>query len=91
MFKHVGLTAQEITDLGSEQAQQARSQNQHPTPEMIARDQQQKGCAREFVQRLQQSGLAGFIPTDESRDALQWNPIAVVDVTEVLHAVADRL
>jgi len=42
MFKHVGLTAQETTDLGSEQAQQARSQNQHPTPEMIARDQQQK-------------------------------------------------
>jgi energy-coupling factor transporter ATP-binding protein EcfA2 len=42
MFKHVGLTAQEITDLGREQAQQARAQNQQPSPEMIARDHQQK-------------------------------------------------
>ena len=42
MFKHVGLTAQEITDLGREQAQQARAQNQQPTAEMIAQDQRQK-------------------------------------------------
>ncbi len=42
MFKHVGLTAKEIAELGREQAQQARSQNQQPTDEMIARDQQQK-------------------------------------------------
>ncbi len=42
MFKHVGLTAQEITDLGREEAQKARAQNQQPTPEMIAQDQQNK-------------------------------------------------
>jgi energy-coupling factor transporter ATP-binding protein EcfA2 len=42
MFKHVGLTAQEITDLGREQAQQARAQNQQPTAEVIAQDQQKK-------------------------------------------------
>jgi hypothetical protein len=42
MFKHVGLTAQEIRDLGIEQAQQARAQKQEVTAEMIAQDQQQK-------------------------------------------------
>jgi predicted ATP-dependent endonuclease of OLD family len=42
MFKHVGLTAQEITDLGREQAQEARAQKQEPTPEMIAEDQRRK-------------------------------------------------
>lgn len=42
MFKHVKLTAQEIADLGREQAQQARAQNQQPTEEMIARDQEHK-------------------------------------------------
>jgi predicted ATP-dependent endonuclease of OLD family len=42
MFKHVGLTAQEITDLGREQAQEARAQKQQPTPEMIAQDQEKK-------------------------------------------------
>lgn len=42
MFKHVSLTAQEIAELGNEQAQQARAQNQQVTPAMIAHDQQQK-------------------------------------------------
>lgn len=42
MFKHVGLSAQEITDLGREQTQQVRAQNQQPTAEMIAQDQQRK-------------------------------------------------
>jgi len=42
MFKHVGLTAEEITTLGTEKAQQARNQGQEPTVEMIAQDQQQK-------------------------------------------------
>ena len=42
MFKHVGLTAQEITDLGREQAQQPRAQGQQPSPEVIAQDQQKK-------------------------------------------------
>lgn len=42
MFKHVGLTAQEITDLGREQAQDARTKNQQVTAEMIAADQQYK-------------------------------------------------
>ena len=42
MFKHVGLTAQEITTLGAEKAQQARIQGQQPTDEMIAHDQRQK-------------------------------------------------
>jgi hypothetical protein len=37
MFKHVGLTAQEITDLGRERAQQELAQGKTPTPEMIAR------------------------------------------------------
>jgi energy-coupling factor transporter ATP-binding protein EcfA2 len=42
MFKHVGLTAQEITDLGREQAQQARAEKKQPTAEMIAQDQEKK-------------------------------------------------
>lgn len=42
MFKHVGLTAQEIAALGQERAQQARAHNQHVTPEMIAQDQERK-------------------------------------------------
>ena len=42
MFKHVGLSAEEIADLGQEQAQQARAQNQQPSEEIIAQDQQRK-------------------------------------------------
>ena len=42
MFKHVRLTAKEIADLGKEKAQQALTQNQQPTDDMIAQDQQQK-------------------------------------------------
>jgi hypothetical protein len=42
MFKHVRLTAQEIADLGREQAQQARVQNQKPTADIIAQDQERK-------------------------------------------------
>jgi hypothetical protein len=42
MFKHVGLTAQEIRDLGREQAEQARAGNHEVTPEMIAQDQTNK-------------------------------------------------
>jgi hypothetical protein len=42
MFKHVGLTAQEIRDLGIEQAQQASTQGHQPAAEIIAKDQQQK-------------------------------------------------
>jgi energy-coupling factor transporter ATP-binding protein EcfA2 len=39
MFKHVNVTAQEIAELGREQA---RGPNQPPTPETIAKDQQKK-------------------------------------------------
>lgn len=42
MFKHVNLTVQEIAELGHERAQQARAQNQKPTDEMIAQDQEHK-------------------------------------------------
>jgi predicted ATP-dependent endonuclease of OLD family len=42
MFKHVGLTAQEIAELGQEQAHQVRAQNQQPTAETIEKDQQRK-------------------------------------------------
>jgi predicted ATP-dependent endonuclease of OLD family len=42
MFKHVGLTAQEIRDLGLERAQEARAQGQEVTSDIIAQDQQQK-------------------------------------------------
>ena len=42
MFKHVGLTANEIAKLGTERAQQARHQGQQPTADMIEQDQRQK-------------------------------------------------
>jgi len=42
MFKHVGLTAQEIANLGVERAQQERVQNREPTAEMIKEDQERK-------------------------------------------------
>ena len=42
MFKHVGLTAQEIADLGRESAQQARHQGQQVTDNMITQDQEKK-------------------------------------------------
>lgn len=42
MFKHVRLAAREIAELGREQAQQVRAQNQQPTDETIEQDQQRK-------------------------------------------------
>lgn len=42
MFKHVGLTAKEIAELGLEEAQQERAQNRQPNAETIAQDQQRK-------------------------------------------------
>ena len=42
MFKHVQLTAQEISDLGREEAQEARFAGQDVTPEMTGRDQERK-------------------------------------------------
>lgn len=42
MFKHVELPAQEIADLGREEAAEARATGQQLTGEMIARDQQRK-------------------------------------------------
>lgn len=42
MFKHVRLTAKEITELGVERAQQERTQNREPSAEMIKQDQQRK-------------------------------------------------
>ncbi|MYA07535.1 MAG: AAA family ATPase [Holophagales bacterium] len=42
MFKHVELTAQEISDLGREEVAEARAAGQPLTGEMIARDQQRK-------------------------------------------------
>jgi predicted ATPase len=42
MFKHVGLTAQEIAELGQERVQQARAQNQNVTADMIAQDHERK-------------------------------------------------
>lgn len=42
MFKHVGLTAQEIAELGRESAQQARNQGQQVTDSMITQDQEKK-------------------------------------------------
>jgi predicted ATPase len=42
MFKHVKLTAQEIAELGQEQALHAYRHNQEPTAEMIAEDQKRK-------------------------------------------------
>jgi predicted ATPase len=42
MFRHVGLSADEILALGRESSQQARSQNQQPTETMIREDQRKK-------------------------------------------------
>lgn len=42
MFKHVQLTAKEISDLGREEAEEAKVAGQPGTPEMIARDQERK-------------------------------------------------
>jgi hypothetical protein len=42
MFKHVGLSAQEIMDLGREEAAEAKQANQNITSEMIASDLQRK-------------------------------------------------
>ena len=42
MFSHVGLTAQEISDLGQEDAEKAKAENQQVTQEIIARDQERK-------------------------------------------------
>lgn len=42
IFKYGKLTAQEIADLGREQAQQARAQNQTPSDQIIAEDQGRK-------------------------------------------------
>ncbi len=42
MFKHVELSAQEISDLGREEASEARAVGQEVTAEVIARDQRRK-------------------------------------------------
>ena len=42
MFKHVQLTAQEISDLGREGAEEARISRNQVTPEIIAQDQERK-------------------------------------------------
>ena len=42
MFKHVQLTAQEISDLGREEAEKASAAGQPVTGEMIKRDQERK-------------------------------------------------
>jgi predicted ATP-dependent endonuclease of OLD family len=42
MFKHVGLSAKEIAELGREEATEARNAKQQITNEMIARDQGRK-------------------------------------------------
>ena len=42
MFKHVGLNPNEIAELGNEEAQNSRRNNQQPTPEIIARDHRRK-------------------------------------------------
>lgn len=42
MFKHVGLTAKDIEELGHEEALNARTKSQQVTPEMITKDQQHK-------------------------------------------------
>lgn len=42
MFQHVGLTAKDISDLGREEAEEARVAGQAVTPETIARDQERK-------------------------------------------------
>ena len=42
MFKHVQLTAQEISDLGREEAEEAKAAGHPVTPEIIERDQERK-------------------------------------------------
>ena len=42
MFKHVQLTAQEISDLGKEDAEEAKISGNPVTPEIIAQDQERK-------------------------------------------------
>ena len=42
MFKHVQLTAQEISDLGKEEAEKARAAGRSVTPAIIKRDQEHK-------------------------------------------------
>ena len=42
MFKHVQLTAQEISDLGREEAEEAKAEGQPVTLEIIERDQERK-------------------------------------------------
>lgn len=42
MFKHVGLSAQEISDLGHEEADEPRAMGQRVRKEVIGRDQQRK-------------------------------------------------
>ena len=42
MFKHVQLTAQEISDLGKEEAESAKIAERQVTPDIIARDQRRK-------------------------------------------------
>jgi hypothetical protein len=42
MFKHVGLEAKDILELGQSQAENMRRQGQQPSGEQIVRDQQQK-------------------------------------------------
>ena len=42
MFKHVRLTAQEISDLGQEEAGKAKAEGESVTPEMIREDQRRK-------------------------------------------------
>lgn len=42
IFKHVQLTAQEISDLGREDAEEAKAAGQPVTPEIIERDQERK-------------------------------------------------
>ena len=42
MFQHVMLDPKEITELGNENAQNSRRNNQQPTPEIIAQDQRRK-------------------------------------------------
>ena len=42
MFKHVQLTAQGISDLGREEAEEAKKANKPVTPEIIQRDQDRK-------------------------------------------------
>ena len=42
MFKHVQLTAQEISDLGREEAGETKAAGQEVTPEIVQRDQERK-------------------------------------------------